>query len=463
MSRLFGAVSAAALISALPALAAPAAPAPAEAAVVTAEEPQSDVTLSEIVVIARDRVEEIPGAVTVLDREDYARSQPFSVNDVLRRVPGLYPRSEDGLGLRPNIGFRGLNPTRSTEVLLLEDGIPLTYAPYGDNASYYHPPLERFAGVEVLRGSGQIVFGPHTVGGVVNYLTPRPPEDFEGRLLARIGTRDTQELSIQAGDTVGRLGLFGALSVRHAGDLRENTDLNTADLFLKGVWRIDERQELAVRLNTYGEDSQVSYSGLTQAEYEADPRGNPFRNDRFEIDRHGASLTHGVRLSEATTLTTALYGATFQRDWWRQSSNSAQRPADRSDPRCGSMANVNSTCGNEGRLRQYDMLGLESRLATRFTLGGLPNRLQFGARLHARTRSGSSGTATCRIPARPEPRSTAGCASTACVRRARPRPSWRTRCASGRSPSPAACATRPSPTTAPTSSPAGSAPRRWTR
>lgn len=46
-------------------------------------------------------------------------------------------KETEGLGLRPNIGIRGLNPTRSSKVLLLDEGIPLRYAPCGDHAAGY--------------------------------------------------------------------------------------------------------------------------------------------------------------------------------------------------------------------------------------------------------------------------------------------------------------------------------------
>lgn len=341
-----------------------------------------DSALSELVVIGERGVAETPGAATVLSPSEYERSQPLTINDVLRRVPGIFPRSEEGLGLRPNIGFRGLNPTRSSEVLLLEDGIPLTYAPYGDNASYYHPPIERFSGVEVLKGSGQIVFGPHTVGGVVNYLTPRPPAEAQGRLIVRAGDRDTQEVVLQAGDTLGPLGLFGGFAARRSAGVRANHDLNYADLFLKAVYALNPDHELTLKLTSYHEDSRVSYSGLTQAEFLADPRGNPFKNDSFELWRHGGALAHGWRIGDRAQLTTVAYAATFERDWWRQSSNSGQRPNDASDPACGGMANVNTTCGNEGRLRQYYMFGLETRLNLSWggeTFGG---QLTTGARVH---------------------------------------------------------------------------------
>jgi len=338
--------------------------------------------VSEIVVVGQSRLDEIAGAATVLRDEDYERSQPFSVDDVLRRVPGLYPRGEEGLALRPNIGFRGLNPTRSTEVLLLEDGVPLAYAPYGDNASYYHPPFERFSGVEVLKGSGQIAFGPHTVGGVVNYLTPTPPEDFGGRVITRVGERGNREFVLQAGDTVGGTGLFGSFAARDSDGIRANHSLSYRDLFVKAVRPLGDDQEVSVKASAWHEDSQVSYSGLTAAEFAADPYGNPFPNDRFETIHYAASVSHGWQVNDDLKLTTVLYGASFDRNWWRQASNSSQRPNDASDPACGGMANLSTTCGNEGRMRQYYSFGLDSRAEQDWSAGTLRGRLTGGVRVH---------------------------------------------------------------------------------
>jgi Fe(3+) dicitrate transport protein len=73
-------------------------------------------------------------------------------------------------------------------VLLLEDGVPLSFAPYGDNASYYHPPIERFERIEVLKGASQVRFGPQTIGGVINYITPRAPDELTARGRCRAAT-----------------------------------------------------------------------------------------------------------------------------------------------------------------------------------------------------------------------------------------------------------------------------------
>jgi Fe(3+) dicitrate transport protein len=62
------------------------------------------------------------GSGTFLSAEDLFDSHVVNVNEALRKVPGVFVRDEEGFGLRPNIGIRGMNPFRSTKVLFLEDG-----------------------------------------------------------------------------------------------------------------------------------------------------------------------------------------------------------------------------------------------------------------------------------------------------------------------------------------------------
>jgi len=72
-----------------------------------------------------DILPHIPGAVDVITASDLASSGVFTLNEAVRKISGLNARDEEGFGLRPNIGIRGLNPTRSSKVLLLEDGLSL--------------------------------------------------------------------------------------------------------------------------------------------------------------------------------------------------------------------------------------------------------------------------------------------------------------------------------------------------
>jgi Fe(3+) dicitrate transport protein len=346
-------------------------------------------SLSEAVQVVADRiagtaerVARIPGSVDVIDRATLDSSNVFSVNEALRKVPGVFARDEEGLGLRPNIGMRGTNPNRSSRVLLLEDGIPLTYAPYGDNASYYHPPIDRFQSVEVLKGSGQIAYGPMTVGGVINYVTPAPPATHRAMVSLSGGNRDYVNAQASYGATAGKVGYLFDYMRKQSDGARDNVSSALNDVNGKSVISLSPAQTLTVRGNYYSEDSNITYSGLRQAEWDADPRGNPFVNDFFYVDRGGASATHLFAPSGNAALSTTFYSSVFRRHWWRQSSNSGQRPNDASDPRCGGMANLSTACGTEGRLRLYRVFGIEPRAHVLHRVLGVTAESDLGVRVH---------------------------------------------------------------------------------
>lgn len=348
-----------------------------------APSPEPGVLEPAIVVIGqRINLETIPGSAVVIDSAVLEETRVLTINEAMRKVPGIFARDEEGFGLRPNLGLRGLNPTRSSKVLLLEDGIPLAYAPYGDNATYYHPPVERFERIEVLKGSGQILFGPQTVGGVINYITPQVPEQPAGRVIASLGDHGYRELHGQYGDRYGDTGFVAHGTYKETDGTRDNMHFEVADLNLKLVHDLSDRQAVTLRANYYDESSQVTYSGLTLAEWQADPYQNPFGNDHMYAYRWGTSLTHRFELNPATTFTTNAYYTFFNRDWWRQASNSTQRPNDASDPACAGMANLSATCGNEGRLRQYWTAGVEPRVSVQHGLFGVDNVLDAGLRYH---------------------------------------------------------------------------------
>mgnify|MGYP002377977591 CR=1 FL=1 len=324
----------------------------------------------------------IPGAVATLDSGMLTQARVLTIDEALRKASGVFTRAEEGMGLRPNIGIRGLNPTRSTKVLLLEDGIPVSYAPYGDNASYYHPPVDRFDQIEVVKGSGQVLYGPQTVGGVINYMTPAPPDRSSGFITLTGGNLNYFNGHARYGTTIGKTGLLFDYMRKQGEGARENTRFGMNDLTAKVLHSLTSSQTLSLKLNHYGEDSNLTYSGLREAEWAEYPRGNPFRNDFVDFKRLGGSATHTYAFTPSAVLTTSVYGQSFVRDWWRQSSNSNQRPNNAADPLCGGMANLNTTCGNEGRLRSYRTLGFAPHVRTWHSWGQVRSQMDFGFRGH---------------------------------------------------------------------------------
>ena len=248
----------------------------------------------------------IPGSVEVLDRQTLDIARPFNFNEALRKFTGVNVRDEEGFGLRPSIGIRGLDPNRSAKVLLLEDGVPLGMAPYGDTDAYYHPPIERYNGIEILKGSGQIAHGPNTLGGLLNYITPNPPADgVHGSVTLIGGNRDYfngyGSIGASFGQGAGRTGVVFDYLHKRGDGARESMFFKLNDVLLKTVTQLDKsaRQTLTFKATYYGEDSNVPYSGLTEAEYDLNPRFNPFKNDFFYGDRWGGGRSTPTRSTAA--------------------------------------------------------------------------------------------------------------------------------------------------------------------
>lgn len=344
----------------------------------TAAQPATEI----IVVGTPEQADAIGGSFATVTSEDLRRSRVLNVNDALRQVAGVFVRDEEGAGMRPNIGIRGLNPVRSTKVLLLEDGVLQGYAPYGDNAAYYHAPFQRYTGVEVLKGAGQIRFGPQTIGGVINYITPDVPDEFVANGTIAGGNRDMLMLDGQIGGKLLGGGVIVHVNHNETDGNRDNQALRFTDIFIKGAWELGPDHGITLKLSRFNENSQVGYSGLRRDEFAADPRGNVFVNDDFQTERLNATLAHRWDLGENLRLLTTGYYHYFTRDWWRQSSNSGQRPNDASDPACGGLANLQTTCGNEGRLRDYDTYGVETRLSVDHALLGFGGETEIGVRFH---------------------------------------------------------------------------------
>jgi Fe(3+) dicitrate transport protein len=323
----------------------------------------------------------IPGSAETVGHAMIASTHPVGFNEVLRRVSGINVRDEEGLGIRPNIGIRGLFPTRSGKVLLLEDGIPLTQAPYGDPAAYYHPPINRFDRIEVLKGSGQILFGPQTIGGVINYLTPQPPAKTAATAKMMAGNRDYFFSHADIGSTWGPVGFFADYTRKQGSLARENTSTAINDVSGKLVWKLDGRSKLSVKGNFYQETSNLTYAGLTKIEFEENPFQNQFKDDWFYIHRYGSHLIYDRYLDEnGAAFALNVYAYKFQRDWWRQGNNggtNSTNPGNTPDVRT-----VRNPTRNDGRNRAYNVWGIEPRFRMNHRLFGVLHETDFGIRGH---------------------------------------------------------------------------------
>lgn len=324
----------------------------------------------------------IPGSAALVSNETMLAFQPLSGNEIIRTMAGVNVVDEEGTGLRLNMGVRGLDPDRSRTLLVLEDGIPVALAPYGEPELYYTPAIERMTGLELLKGSGSILWGPQTIGGVLNYKTADPPVEPSSYINLRGGGSGLFSIYGSYGTQFEGAGIQLGILHKQA-DRIGTTSINVDDITAKLKFRLDDKSQLGVKLSFYDEVSNSTYLGLTQSMYDAGEYYTIMApNDKLKVRRYAGSLSHNYILSGSSFIRTNVYAYTTSRNWLRQdfSRNKISNPvAVFGDTTVsGGAVYMRNSTGN--RDRQFEVLGAESRFSTVYQFAGISNDLDAGVR-----------------------------------------------------------------------------------
>ena len=272
----------------------------------------------------------IPGSAHVIGTEDLEKQKLLydDIHKILRQVPGLNIQEEDGYGLRPNVGIRGTGSERSSKISLMEDGVLIAPAPYAAPAAYYFPVAGRMDAIEVRKGSSQIKYGPHTIGGALNLVSSQIPEDLSWLVNAEGGEDASGKLRARAGDAYDHFGwLAETYQIRTDGfkhlDGGGDTGFEISDYLVK--LRVDSGDEAAVpqalelKLQYYDETSDETYLGLTEQDFRADPfrRYAASQEDVMHAEHRQVQLSHSLRPASAVDVSTVFYRNDFKRNWYK--------------------------------------------------------------------------------------------------------------------------------------------------
>lgn len=123
------------------------------------------------VVISATRVEqpfsEVLSSVSVISREEIARSQASSLADLLQGEAGFEFGRTGGPGATTSFFLRGQS---STNLVILVDGVRSQVDAYG-NLQLTDIPLQQIEKIEILKGNASALYGDAAIGGVINIFT----------------------------------------------------------------------------------------------------------------------------------------------------------------------------------------------------------------------------------------------------------------------------------------------------
>ena len=310
------------------------------------------------------------------------------MQDSLRGQAGVNIRPEVNGGVVPNIGIRGLNPDRSEGLLILEDGVLVGFAPYSVNAAYYVPPSERIARIELLKGSGQILYGPHTVGAVMNLITPEIPTTTRGTVRLLGGSDGYLAPYVEMGTTRGAWGILVTGLLKRGDGYRDAADFEVRDAMVKLRRTWGRRTALTLKGTFYEARTKNTYLGLTEGMFDADPFQNPAKHDTYDVDYYSGTLTFRHQRYETQEYLVHLYSSQGTRDWNRQdfARNTGFAP-----PPANTVATYGDTNIDGGAIymrssfgsrdRDFFKLGIEPRMHGELWAGG-KQEYDIGFRLH---------------------------------------------------------------------------------
>ena len=268
-------------------------------------------------------VKELPGSGQIVSNEELLKAMDTDIHKILSAVPGVYFRTEDGYGLRPNISIRGTSIDRSAKITLMEDGILVAPAPYTSSSAYYFPTTGRINSVEVLKGPSSISQGPSTIGGAINMISTPIPETNSGKFTQEFGQNGMLRTHAYYGGVSGNLG--GLVEIHeHKSDgfdsianVDGDTGFNKSDILIKARYETGDHS-LTLKILEVDEVSDQSYVGLSGASFNANPRLRYGMTQYDEMNNDGdqKSLTY-MGDFENIRVIASTWSNDYHRDWFK--------------------------------------------------------------------------------------------------------------------------------------------------
>lgn len=250
--------------------------------------------------LGRSTVEDVQhyaGSRQVIDSTQLRTGANRSLDDALQKVPGIKVFDETGTGALPQIMLRGLYESRSGRVQVLEDGIPLALAPYGQTSlSLFPVGLNQVDRIDIVRGGAAVQYGPNNVGGVINLISPDIPTTWTTTLGQKVTAGGAGHY---LGDTAISTGGYASdtfglqLDANWTkGDYwREHSATDIKNLRLRAEWWLAPDKLLKASVQRYVADMDMA-GALSVADYLRDPRQSTRPLDEFTGRTTRASLVY---------------------------------------------------------------------------------------------------------------------------------------------------------------------------
>ncbi len=195
----------------------------------------------------------IPLSVTQITNQNIENSGQMNILTALNQFsPGIFVTERNIVGFGVSTGgsgaisMRGISSSPNNEVLVLIDGHPQYQGLFG------HPLADAYVSsgvekVEIIHGPASILYGSNAMAGVINIITKKQKnEGFSSTLGNSYGSYNTQKYYGTFGYKNKGFNAFASANYSHTDGIRENTDFNIGNGYLKLGYEINEHLSVTV-------------------------------------------------------------------------------------------------------------------------------------------------------------------------------------------------------------------------
>ncbi len=287
------------------------------------------------------------------------------------KIPGVFVYDMDGSGNQLNISTRGLDPHRSWEFNIRQNGVIINSDMYGYPASHYSAPMESFEKIELVRGTGSLQYGAQ-FGGMINYNTKKPDTSkaFTFESINTAGSFNLLSSYNAISGTYKKFSYYAYYYRRHSDGYRDNSQSDANAQFVQLNYQFNSNISLKAELGR----SKYLYhipGPLNDSMFNTDPTMSTRSRNYFSPDIYVPSITLNWRLSQQTKInltTSGVFGnrSSVQLDAFANVPDTVNRTTGTYKNRQVDIDRFHSRTAEFRLLRQYNIGKLQSKLATGF-------------------------------------------------------------------------------------------------
>lgn len=237
-----------------------------------------------------------------------------NTRQIFAKVPGVHVWENDGSGIQVGIATRGLNPNRSWEFNVRQNGYDISSEIFGYPEAYYTPPMEAVQSIEVIRGASSLQYGPQ-FGGLLNFqlkkADPNKLVTFETR--QTVGSYGLFNTFNALGFTKGKLSVYGYIQNRSAAGWRDNSRYDVNSSYLSVAYQLTKKISIEADYSNMGYRSQQP-GGLTDAQFDQNARQSGRSRNWFSTPWNVASLTVKYDVNKNLKFQLKSFGTVAQRN-----------------------------------------------------------------------------------------------------------------------------------------------------